>query len=82
MSDYPKVLAVIRSCTTTQQHEVAEKMIRNFILNEYRKLFLRGLGLEEHLFIRRIVSASNELHDENYRLKALVDLSDQNKGAN
>ena len=81
MSAFPKVLAVIRSCKTPQQIKVAERMMRNFLGEEWRKLFLKHPMSVTFLDTRRLNDMSRELSDESGRMLALIDSSSQNKGA-
>ena len=80
MSGFPKVLAVIRSCKTPQQIMVAERLIRNLLANEWRKLFLRPMSAV-YSDTRRLDDMSRELFEESNRILAIIDSSSQNKGA-
>jgi len=68
VSDYTKVLVVIRSCKTPAQNAVAEKVAEAYAANEWRKLFLRPIMSVTYSDTQKVKEMTEELFAENERM--------------
>lgn len=67
MSDYVKVLAIIRSCKTPTQNAVAARVVENYARLQYKK-FLNSPVFGGFSNAYRYVQMSQELQEENDKM--------------
>ena len=79
MSNFVKVLAVIRSCKTSRHNSVADAMIGNYADAEYRKIRQDNNIYRALKKINETTKMVNQLLDENDRI--LIEICENNKGA-